>query len=678
MGYTIDIDTGGTFTDGFVVNGTQARTVKVPTTPHDLTVCFLECISAGAKAFGVSTEDFLFDMEIIRFSNTIGTNTIIERNGAKIGLLVSKGMESLAPTISEEKTPLVEPDMLFGLSEETDKNGTVVSAPEEQEVLRTAQSLIDRGARGLVVSFANSEKNPANERRVRQIIKHEYPRDYLGSVSVFLSSDISTRSGLAERLNSAVLNAYIHPKLARLLYKAGEDLRQRQYRNTLFIGHNNGSVARVAKTRAINTYNSGPAAGLLGAREIAQRYGINNLISTDMGGTSFDIGYVRDGQASYSLQPDVEGFPCNLPMMAITALGAGGGSIAHIKNGELKVGPQSAGALPGPACFNLGGTLPTVTDANLVLGVLDPDFFLGGEMRLNVEKAREVIQRDIAEPLGITVAEAAWQIKSKVDSKMGAAIAKVAENLASVQDAAIVAYGGAGGLHACDIASASPIKKIIMTPFSAVSSAYSSSLLDAGHLYYQRIDQPLSEELQPDVLENAISKMMREAVRDMRGEGFAAEMLFSELQLFVRAREGEREVLLLAPTTFYSESDSLSEIVAQAKAALLQAGENPAAGMQLATVALMVRAPVPHFVQPELEESSDQESSAIKSTRSLYVGSLRDYVDAPIYDRAMLSRGAQLAGPALVESNQTTILVSENWQMTIDQYNNAILEEVQA
>ena len=678
MGYTIDIDTGGTFTDGFVVNGTQARTVKVPTTPHDLTVCFLECISAGAKAFGVSTEDFLFDMEIIRFSNTIGTNTIIERNGAKIGLLVSKGMESLAPTISEEKTPLVEPDMLFGLSEETDKNGTVVSAPEEQEVLRAAQSLIDRGARGLVVSFANSEKNPANERRVRQIIKHEYPRDYLGSVSVFLSSDISTRSGLAERLNSAVLNAYIHPKLARLLYKAGEDLRQRQYRNTLFIGHNNGSVARVAKTRAINTYNSGPAAGLLGAREIAQRYGINNLISTDMGGTSFDIGYVRDGQASYSLQPDVEGFPCNLPMMAITALGAGGGSIAHIKNGELKVGPQSAGALPGPACFNLGGTLPTVTDANLVLGVLDPDFFLGGEMRLNVEKAREVIQRDIAEPLGITVAEAAWQIKSKVDSKMGAAIAKVAENLSSVQDAAIVAYGGAGGLHACDIASASPIKKIIMTPFSAVSSAYSSSLLDAGHLYYQRIDQPLSEELQPDVLENAISKMMREAVRDMRGEGFAAEMLFSELQLFVRAREGEREVLLLAPTTFYSESDSLSEIVAQAKAALLQAGENPAAGMQLATVALMVRAPVPHFVQPELEESSDQESSAIKSTRSLYVGSLRDYVDAPIYDRAKLSRGAQLAGPALVESNQTTILVSENWQMTIDQYNNAILEEVQA
>ena len=315
MGFTIDIDTGGTFTDGFVVKGTEVRTVKVPTTPHDLTLCFLECIAAGAKAFGVSTEDFLFDTEIIRFSNTIGTNTIIERTGAKIGLLLSEGMAQLAPTAGEGKAPLVEPDMVLELPEQVDEAGRVVSEPSEQQVLQAAQTLIDRGARGLVVSFANSERNPANERRVRQIIKREYPRDYLGSVSVFLSSDISPRSGLAERINSAVLNAYIHPKLARLLYKAGEDLRQRHYRNTLFIGHNNASVARVAKTRAINTYNSGPAAGLLGAREIGRLYGIENLISTAMGGTSFDIGCVGEGQARYALAPDLEGCTCTLQVM---------------------------------------------------------------------------------------------------------------------------------------------------------------------------------------------------------------------------------------------------------------------------------------------------------------------------------------------------------------------------
>lgn len=678
MGYTIDIDTGGTFTDGFVVCGSEVRTVKVATTPHDLTLCFLECIAAGAKAFGVSAEDFLFDTDIIRFSNTIGTNTIIERNGAKIGLLLSEGMEDLAPVSGEGKAPLVEPDMVIALPEQVGQSGTVIAEPSEQQVLQAAQTLIDRGARGLVVCFANSEQNPANERRVRQIIKREYPRDYLGSVSVFLSSDISPRSGLAERLNSAVLNAYIHPKLARLLYKAGEDLRQRHYRNTLFIGHNNASVARVAKTRAINTYNSGPAAGLLGAREIGQLYGIENLISTDMGGTSFDIGYVRDGQASYALEPDVEGFPCNLPMMSILALGTGGGSIAHLENGELRVGPQSAGALPGPACFNLGGTQPTVTDANLVLGVLDPDFFLGGSMQLDVEKANEVIKRDIADPMGLSVPEAAWQIKLAVDAQMGAAVSGVAEKLPADADPVVVAYGGAGGLHACDIASASSVKKIIMTPFSAVSSAFSSSLLDVGHLYYQRIDQTFTQDMDSALLKQSVDDMMQEAVRDMRGEGFTADMLSSELQLFIQTGEDGKELLLHAPADFYQQQESFGQVIAKAKEALVLAGEDPGQGIQLVTIALMVRAPVPHFVQTQLSKSEVNESEAIKSTRPLYVASAQDYVDAPIYDRAKLGYGAELKGPALVESDQTTVLVPENWELAIDQYDNCILEEVQA
>jgi N-methylhydantoinase A len=196
---------------------------------------------------------------------------------------------------------------------------------------------------------------------VRDAIKREYPRDFLGSVPVFLSSNISQRSGERERVNAAVISGYIHSKLARLLYKAGEDLRKRLYQKSLFIGHNNGAVARVAKTRAINTYNSGPTGGLMGAKVIADLYGLSSVISADMGGTSFDLGYVHNGQPSYSVRPIVEGFPVNLPMLSIRAMGAGGGSIAHIENGRLEVGPQSAGALPGPVAFDLGGTEPTVT-----------------------------------------------------------------------------------------------------------------------------------------------------------------------------------------------------------------------------------------------------------------------------------------------------------------------------
>ncbi|MCP4023995.1 MAG: hypothetical protein GY729_19290 [Desulfobacteraceae bacterium] len=265
--------------------------------------------------------------------------------------------------------------------------------------MAAAQGLIDRGARCLVVAFSNSEYNPANERFVRKTVKKEYPRDFLGSVPVFLSSDISHRSGDRERINAAVLNAYIHDKLARLLYKASENLRQRSYNENLFIVHNNGAVARVAKTRAINTYNSGPVAGLSGARLIGRLYGEKNLISADMGGTSCALGFVNNDQESYTLLPDVEGFRINVPMMAIRAIGAGGGSIASVQDGRLCVGPQSAGALPGPVCFDLGGNEPTVTDADLVLGILDPDFFLGGAMALNYDKARDIIAQKVAEPL---------------------------------------------------------------------------------------------------------------------------------------------------------------------------------------------------------------------------------------------------------------------------------------
>lgn len=672
MAYIIDIDTGGTFTDGFIANGRDVRTVKVATTPHDLTVCFLECIRAAAKAYSVKVEDLLYQTEIIRFSNTIGTNTIIQRNGAKIGLLLSEGLAATAPTGQEAgKSALVEADMVKEISEQLDDNGVVQQAPNPQQVLHAAQELIDSGARVLVVALKNSEKNSANEKAVREIIKREYPKDYLGSVSVFLSSDISSRSGQQERINTAVLNAYIHPKLARLLYKAGEELRQMDYTNTLFIGHNNGSVARVAKTRAINTYNSGPAAGLLGAKEIGKLYGLDNLISTDMGGTSFDIGYVKSGSAGYALEPDVEGFNCNLPMMSIVALGTGGGSIAHIEQGELKVGPQSAGALPGPACFNLGGNQATVTDANLVLGVLDPDFFLGGTMALELEKARQAIGKHVAEPLGISTEAAALKIKQCVDNAMGHAIANVAKTMACDSVPAVVAYGGAGGLHACDIAQSAGVKKVIMTPFSAVSSAYSSSLLDPGHLYYNSVNLALSDNKLAENLDSKISTLRTEAQRDMRGEGFAEDELSEELQLFVS--NGDNEILINTTVDFYQNPKILAQIQQQAAAELN--GNTKSETLELKTIGFMVRASAPHYLLEKQALVQSDGSEAIKRQTNMYSAEQANYQLTPVYAREKLQRGTQISGPALVESVNTTLLIAEGWKMLLDQYDNAIFEE---
>lgn len=676
MGYTIDIDTGGTFTDGFFVLGDRVETVKVPTTPHDLTVCFLECIRAGAERFGVPVPDLLYESDIIRFSNTIGTNTIIQRDGSKIGLIMTAGRETLAPSRQDNGNPsLVLEDMVAGVREKVSPNGHVLQSPDESEARSLAQGLIDRGARCLVVAFSNSEFNPANERLVRQIIKKVYPGDYLGSVPVFLCSDISRRSGEAERIHAAVLNAYIHAKLARVLYKAGEDLRQRLYCKRLFIVHNNGSVARVAKTRAIHTYNSGPAAGLLGVRLLGRLYGEENLISADMGGTSFDLGYVHQGEPSYSLQPDVEGYPVNIPMLSIRPIGAGGGSIAQVENGKLRVGPQSAGALPGPACFGFGGTQPTVTDADLVLGILDPGFFLGGSMALNPEKARSVLKDNVANPLGISVEEAALAIKRTIDQTMGMELKQLKENTWPEFNPPLVVYGGAGPAHCCDIAQVAGIQKIIITPYSAVFSAFSSSSMDVGHVYYRRVDLPLDGPALQDNLSQAVAEMEKEAMRDMRGEGFSSDDFTSGLELFFQIEEHGKEVKVAADPDMVNNLDQMAAIGREAAPGLAKNPQAQTPSMMLTMVSLVVRAPIPHYQIAKMPLAPGDVHEAQKGTRPLYVSDAKSPRDIDAYDRSRLGPGHRIRGPALVDSHQTTLLIPAGWDFTVDLYNNAVLQQ---
>lgn len=679
MGYTIDIDTGGTFTDGFFVFDDRVETVKVPTTSHDLTVCFMECINAGAARFGVTVEDLLYETDIIRFSNTIGTNTIIQRDGSRVGLLITAGREDLAPTRNEEgKIPLVLPEMVLGLEEQVSQSGDTVKTPSEEAIMSASQELIDRGARCLVVALTNSEFNPKNEHFVRKTVKSEYPRDFLGSVPVFLSSDISRRSGEAERINAAVLNAYIHAKLARLLYKAGEDLRQRLYRKSLFIVHSNGAVARVAKTRAINTYNSGPAAGLLGARLIGQLYKVNDLISADMGGTSFDIGYVRNGQASYTLRPDVEGFRVNVPMMDISALGAGGGSIASVESGKLQVGPQSAGALPGPVCFDLGGLEPTVTDADLLLGILDPEYFLGGTMKLNNEKARAVMEEKVAKPLGVSVEEAALEIKAQIDETMGMEVKKLKKRLGGAQNPLLVVYGGAGPAHCCDMAKIAGLKKIVITPFSAVFSAFSSSNMDVGHVYYSRVDLPLNNKRDFKGMDQVMAVMEKEAERDIRGEGFSPDQADLALELFVEAKDKSIEVKFGVEYDFFSKPKmkDVKGVIQKALKLIGSETEADSQGLTLTMVSLTARAEVEHYKISEVPSASRDVKQANKGSRMLFLEAGKDPQEIPVYDRSRLTNGHMLNGPAVVESEQTTFFVPAGWKLTVDKYNNTVLEEV--
>ena len=678
MACTIDIDTGGTFTDGFFTRDGRVEKAKVLTTPHDLTECFLECIKAGAKKFGAPVEDFLYDAEVIRFSNTIGTNTIIQRNGSKLGLLLTSGKEDQAPVHSQKgQEPLVAPDMVLGVQEAVAVNGEIVTAVDGAEVLRVAQELIDRGARCLVVAFANSDRNPANERAAKDIIKREFPRDYLGSVPVVLASNISPRSGEVERINAAVVNAYIHAKLVRLLYKAGESLRGRMFRKTLLIGHNNGAVARVAKTRAINTYNSGPAGGLLGAEWIGRLYGVRDLLTADMGGTSFDVGYVRAGAPSYTLAPTIEGFPVNVPMLAIRAIGAGGGSVAHVSNGTLVVGPQSAGALPGPAAFDLGGTEPTVTDADVVLGIIDAEYFLGGAMRLNRKKAVDAIEEKIARPLGLSAAEAAFRIKQAVDDHMGLELRAMRQEAGFSSEPLLVVYGGAGPTHCCDYARIAGVKKIIVTPFSSVFSAFGSSTQDVGHIYYRRVDVPLEIGGDMRQVSKVVASMSREALRDLRGEGFTEKEVTTSLELFVWAEGGAAEERIPAELGF-SETPSGQEATLQRARTALRVNSNGNSGrVVMSAVGLRAQATVPHHPVTRLPRTSSSVTEAVRGRRLalLREGGVR--VETFVYDMARLAPGHTLSGPAIVESESTTVLIQPDWTLSVDEYGNCVIEEAE-
>lgn len=657
MGFTIDIDTGGTFTDGFFARGSEFRTVKTPTTPHDLTLCFLDCIKEGARAFGLPTESLLAETEVVRFSNTIGTNCIINRDGTQMGLLLTAGSEDLAPTADAEgKPPLVAADMVRGVG------------GRPGEVIAAAQDLIDRGARCLVIALAGADLDPAGEQAARAAIKREYPREYLGAIPVFLSSDITSRSGYRETIHTAVINAYIHGKLARLLYRADESLRRQQFPGQLLIGHNNGAVARVAKTRAVNTYNSGPAAGLLGAREIGALYGAELVLSADMGGTSFDIGYVRDGEPSCSLRPVIEGFRCNIPMLAIRAVGAGGGSIAAVSGAELRVGPRSAGALPGPACFGLGGIDPTVTDANVVLGFLDPDNFLGGGKRLAADKAHEVIAEKVARPLGIAPEQAAWRIVDSIEATMGEALDGIRAEAGAGEDALMVVYGGGGPLHACRVAERAGIRRIVITPFSAVFSAYSSSLMDIGHLYHRRVSVSLRPAGDFAAIDAALAELERRAARDMRGEGIALAAAHRSLEVLVAS--GRREAKLSAAVDFHRDHAALEALARAAAAAL---SHDPADDLTIISVGLHVSAAVPHYRLQPVPPATDLAQA--KGKRRVYCGT-DGWRDIAVYDRDRLGHGHAFPGPALVESHQTTVFIPEGWRLAIDRFNDIMLERL--
>jgi N-methylhydantoinase A len=618
---TADIDVGGTFTDGFFTHDGVPVHGKVLTTPHDLTDCIVSCLHEGAGLLGMDAGAFLRECSVVRLSTTLGTNTIIERRGPRIGALVTAGHELDLYGDGEPVALglLLEAEMVVGIEEQVDGQGCSRSEPDAQAVLDAVRGLLERGARTIVVSFANSAVNPSHERLVRELVRERYPTHYLRSIPLQLAHEVSRADDDHARTNTALVNAYIHGDLARGLYRAEDEIRRGGLRRPLLIVHAGGGSARVAKTIAVQTLNSGPAAAVQGTAMMAELLDYAHVVVADIGGTSLDLALVEGQMPQTVKRPWIVGMEMAMPVVETSSIGAGGGSIAEVADGTLTVGPRSAGANPGPACYGKGGMDPTVTDANLILGFLDEQRPLAGRIQLDRQRAEQAITRKVAGKLDLDVPAAAAAIRARIDATMGEALrARIADAALDPASVTLFATGGGGPLHGCAIAEVAGIRSVVGFRFGSVFSAYGSSTTDVLHRYAQRSGADEREDAE------LLEELTRRASVDMRGEGFGPEDFTTEIE------RDEDELVLLS------------------------------------------RAPVPHW-SPASETLTEQRPQPPRS-RAVRWGEHEESRATSIFELADLDAGAIVEGPALLDAGDSSFAVAPGWSARIDAFGNVVME----
>ena len=707
MKATIDVDIGGTFTDCYLTHGDRRVWCKTRTTAYDLSVAMNETIEEGAARLGISTEQLLADAEIIRYSTTLAMNRLIEHKGPKLGLLITEGFEdtTLIGRASQwsdgvpikyqrniagidRPEPLIGKELIVGVKERVDSRGKIVRPLDEDDLLAKIQYLVDAGVRGFVVSLLWSFLEPGHERRIKEILEQEYHAAFLGAMPVFLSSDVAPRMYEYPRTMMTILNAYLHQSMYEELSGIGDELRARGYRQPMMMIHNTGGMASVLRTSAVNTYNGGPVAGLMGSAYIGGLYGYRNVVATDMGGTSFDIGMVAAGSPRfYQFMPIIDRWVVDATIVDCHSIGAGGGSIARVNEliaNRVEVGPESAGSMPGPAAYNQGGTDPTVTDADVALGYVNPDNFHGGRIRLNRGRAERALRERIAEPLGVSVQDAALMVRRIVDANMGQAIRRetVLKGF-DPREFILFAFGGAGPTHCCGYARFAEMDRIVVFPFAPTFCAFGSSTMDIVHVYERSRHLHL---LHPttglylddyDAFNETVEALQEVARRDFSGEGYELGDVTYELELDMKFG-GQLNVKRVSSPLLRiaTEADviALREAFEQEySAAYSPLGLNPEAGIEIHN--FVVRGRVAQ-ARPELERHpfvGTDPSAAQVGTRPAHWEEIGT-VSTSVFDQELIRCGNVIDGPAIIEAEDTTIVIEPGWRYILDEYLNGVIE----
>jgi N-methylhydantoinase A/oxoprolinase/acetone carboxylase beta subunit len=620
-------------------------------------------LTQGATQLGYADVDsFLEKVDLIRWSTTITSNVLAERRGPRIGLLITRGHEK--NLYGKEKRSVV----IDRILSERDIIGLDAGA-SDAEVMNAVRSLLETGVRRICVSFQDAHRAPEQEIRIKKIVGEQYPDHFLGSVPVLAGSDISKSSDAQTRTYCALINSYTHSALAATLFKAEDDLREAHpYAGTFLVSHTNGGVSGIAKARAIDTIESGPILGIHASAYLANIYGATDVLALDVGGTTAKVSVLRGGSPVQSKPSDFFGIPVEISLPFLRSIALGGGSVVKTvtkgKQPEICLGPESMGSFPGPVCYGLGGEQPTLTDAFVAAGLINPDYFLGGAKPISLEAARQAVQQCVAAPLGIATDAAARAIIEHSFEMVAKTIADAGEHLG--QDFSrhtLFAYGGNGGLIACGVAEKVGLKEVRFFALGAVFSAFGSSVSDISHVYERSLQLRSLSALEMRRLADALSDIKAEGHRDLLGEGINPEGIeyLAELDILCGDRHS---ITMSCPPAALQDSTQLNALLEKALGSTKDK-------FVVELLRVQIKKGIPKAALIEKPLQGTDSSHAIKGTRQVAWGSKKG--EAILYTWEDMRPGNAVAGCAILEGAHTTFFVPENWKLVMDGFGNARL-----
>ncbi len=689
--YRIGVDIGGTFTDVvFLGSDGSVLARKIASTPDDYSRAVLTGIDGGIQELNISSGQ----VSEVGHGFTVATNAIIEGRGAQTALITTDGFRDVLefrrnriPRLYDlyyEKPPtLVKRQNRLEVRERMNYKGEVLRPLDKEDVDRAVDRILKSGIRSVAISLLHSYANPEHEEYIAKVIRERAP-----DIILTVSSELLPEMKEYERTSTTVINSYVRPVVDRYLTRLADGLKDMGVTVPLGVMQSNGGLAttQIAKEKPVYCIESGPAAGVVGAFHLGKRLGIDNMMTLDMGGTTAKACMIEDGEMLQAPEYEVgggisaghrllkgAGHILRVPAIDLAEVGAGGGSIASVdKSGSLRVGPDSSGAVPGPSCYNNGGTDATVTDSDVLLGYLNPEHLLGGAFPIDRDKASKAVIDHVANPLGLSEIEAAHGIHLLVNSNMGRALRAVSsERGRDPRRFVLVAFGGGGPVHAAGLAEMLDITKVIVPPFPGVFSSFGLLYADVEHHFVQTYFKTF-EELDMDALNDILEGLWGEGRSQLREEGFADDSheVVTQVDMKYEGQVSELTVYLppgrVTPENLKKLSDSFEEEHERTY------GYRTDATFQLVNLRVIARGLSKESRIPDSMEIPSTANGGA-SQRPVYFGPGHGFMDAPVMSRGDLA-GKSMSGPLIIEEYDSTTVVPPGWKASIDQWRDVVLD----